>query len=158
MKTNQHRRLLQLFSLIAFSMLSLNCARSVNKTIELNKNLTYTTKHTSLIKIFVGQYFLKRLYTKNTTLSLNKDSSFVLNTCGNIIKGRIDSISMNRLVLSLESSFKKRDSTLFKKDKPYGIQVFDIEKNGDLMDKNKISSGRFKDFYSYIILEQVVND
>ena len=128
MITNQHHRLLQLFSFIAFSFLSLNCSRSFNRPIELNKNLTYTSKHSSLIKIFVGQYFLKRLYAENTTLSLNTDSSFVLNTCGNIIKGHIDSISNNRLFLSEESNYKKRDSTLFKKDKPYGIQVFEIEK------------------------------
>lgn len=90
-----------------FTFFFLSC--KTNKNIESLTGSYVSEKYSFVSKVFMA--LKKESYVLNSHLVLNKDSSYQLNTCGNIIKGKWW-VNKDSLFLLCVENYSTKDTTL----------------------------------------------
>jgi hypothetical protein len=98
--------------LMLFVYLLFSC--SSNKKMEQNEIIgKYVSQRTNIIKATLDYHLSGKIYS-STTIDINQDSSFVYNSCANIIKGNWK-VSNDSLLLFVKSNRFRIDSLNYSK-------------------------------------------
>lgn len=157
MKIKHYLRLKLIFnSLLVLLLVLSGCVNTAPRIALISGE--FESEQVSLLRVGYAQFVQKRIFVKNNQLSLKAvDTTFKLNTCGNLITGRFYTKN-DSLVLLVFQNNKKLDSTLFSSSFiPLDTIYYHVKDQETLTRTWILKSGRFRGYTNEDCLKKKSN-